>query len=244
MLSVVMAVLGLAVAVQAAEVKPGEIRAQGEATVYIMPDKAVLQWTAQAQDAQLARARELSAEATTKVLQALQDLKIEKLTLKTTAVDVTPLYEPLKPGEQGWDQTARRIVAYRVADTVAVTVKGDNPDALKDAVSKVIDAALLNGANGLSGPSFSKEDDRAARREALEQATREAVLNAQAMATGLDVKIARYTSVSMLNPATPPQPVFAGARAMGMAGGEGGTPSPVEIEALAVSATVYVDAEY
>jgi uncharacterized protein YggE len=240
------AVLGLAVAARAAEFKPGEIKAQGTATVYVMPDKAVLQFTAQAQDAQLAHARELSATATATVISAIQALKIDKLTLKTTAVDVTPLYEPLKPGEQAWDQTVRKILAYRVANTVAVTVKSDDPDALKDAVSRVIDAALLNGANGLSGPSFSKEDERAARREALQQATQEAALNAQAMAQGLGVKITRYTYVSMLNP-TAPGPVFGEARmmnAMAAPGGGGATPSPVEIEALPVAATVYVDAEY
>ena len=239
------AVLGLAVAAQAAEVKPGEIRAQGTATVYVMPDKGGLQFTAQAQDTQLARARELSAAGTATVIAAIQNLKIDKLTLKTTAVNVTPLYEPLKPGEQTWDQTARKLIAYRVANTVAVTVKSDDPDALKDAVSHVIDATLLNGANGLSGPWFSKEDDRATRRAALEQATQEAALNAEAMAKGLGVKITRYTYVSMLNP-TAPGPVYPEARMMNaMApGGGGGTPSPVEIEALAVAATVYVDAEY
>jgi uncharacterized protein YggE len=232
------------VAVQAAEVKPGEIRAQGDATVYVMPDKAGLQFTVLAQDKELARARELSAAGTENVLKAIRDLKIDKLTMKTTSVQVMPLYEPLRQGDYG-DQTARKILAYRVSNTVAVTIKSDDPDALKDAVSKVIDAALLNGANGLGGPWFSKEDDEAARREALEKATREAVLNAQAMAKGLDVRIARYTYVSMLNPQMP-GPVNFGVRAMAAAAGAGGggTPSPVEIEALAIGATVYVNAEY
>lgn len=239
------AALVLAVGVQAAEVKPGEIRAQGEATVYVMPDKAGLQFTVLAQDKELSKARELAAAGTENVLKAIRNLKIERLTTKTASVQVTPLYEPLRQGDYGGD-TARRIIAYRVSNTVTVTIKSEDPEALKSAVSKTIDAALLNGANALGGPWFSKDNDEAARREALEKATREAVLNAEAMARGLGVKITRYTYVSMLRPDGPMPMMNMAARAMaapGMGGGEG-TPSPIEIEALEIGATVYVNAEY
>ena len=71
------------------------------------------------------------------------------------------------------------------------------------------------------------------------------MLNAEAMAKGLDVKVARYVYVSM-NAQQRPEPVYAamGMKAMDGAAGGGGTPSPVEIEALPIEATVYVNAEY
>ncbi len=238
------AALALAVGGQAAEVRLGEIRAQGDATVYVMPDQAGLQFTVLAQDKELPKARELAAAGTESVLKAIRDLKLERLTTKTASVQVMPLYEPLRQGDYGGD-TARKIVGYRVSNTVTVTIKSNDPEALKVAVSKVIDAALLSGANALAGPWFSKENDEVARREALEKATREAVLNAEAMAKGLGVKIARYTYVSMLRPEVPgPMPMNMAARAMGAPGAGGGTPSPVEIEALEIGATVYVNAEY
>ncbi len=240
----VLAVLTLVGAAHAQEAKPGEIRAQGEATVYVMPDKAGLSFTVQEQDKDLLKARELAATSMQAVLAAINALKLPNLTMKTQSVQVMPLYEQVREGGYLGD-TMRKILGYRVSNTVAVTLKNNDPEALKEAVAKVIDAALLSGGDALNGPWFSKDDDKEARREALEKATREAVLNAEAMARGLDVKIAKFTYVSMVAQAQP-MPMYQERAMMAMAGGAGGggTPSPIEIEALPIGATVYVNAEY
>jgi uncharacterized protein YggE len=65
------------------------------------------------------------------------------------------------------------------------------------------------------------------------------------MARGLGVEIVGYTWASMYQPQSPPMPMgMGGMKMMAMAPGAGDTPSPIEVEALSVDATVYVDAVY
>jgi uncharacterized protein YggE len=228
----------------AAEVQPGEIRSLGQATVYVMPDTARVQFSVIAEDKSLPTARQQAATAMEKVLGAVRDLKIEGLTMQTLAVQVSPLYEPVKGDGYYGDQTYRKVVAFRVTNSVSVKVKGEAED-LKKWVAQVIDGALVAGANTMNGPWFSKEDTSAAKREALEKATRDAMANAEAMARGLGVKITRYSYVSLTAP-EPPRPMYEARNMLAAAapGMGGGTASPIEIEAQPVEATVYVTAEY
>ena len=234
----------LGVTVHAAEPQPGEIKSVGQATVYVMPDTARVQFSVIAEDKVLPTARQTAAAAMEKVLTGIRDLKIESLTMKTMSVQVNPLYEPIKAEVYYGDQTYRKIIAFRVTNSVAAKVTGD-VERLKTGVAQVIDTALVSGANTMTGPWFSKEDTSAARREALENATRDAMANAEAMAKGLGVKIARYTYVSLTAP-EPPRPLYEARNMMAAAppGMGGGSASPIEIEAQPVEATVYVTAEY
>ncbi|HEY3396834.1 MAG TPA: SIMPL domain-containing protein [Armatimonadota bacterium] len=241
-----LALVALALAasvVGAAEVKPGVIHATGQATVYVMPDKGQLQFAVSAEDKSLPTARQQAAATMETVLTSIRALKLEGLTLATKSVQVNPLYEAPKAGQQPvyGDDYARKIVSYRVVNTVAVTLKGD-VEPLRKNLAAVIDTVLTSGAATLSGPYLSKEDTSATQLEALEKATRNAMANAQALAKGLGLPIARYTLASM-NPPSAPQPMFA-ERAMMMAPGGGGTPTAIEIEAIPLEATVYVDAEF
>lgn len=228
----------------AAEVQPGEIRSLGQATVYVMPDTARVQFSVIAEDKSLPNARQQAAAAMDKVLSAIRDLRIEGLTMQTLAVQVSPLYEPVKGDGYYGDQTYRKVVAFRVTNSVSVKVKGEAED-LKTWVAQVIDGALIAGANTMSGPWFSKDDTSEAKREALEKATRDAMANAEAMAKGLGVKITRYSYVSLTAP-EPPRPVYDARNMMAAApaGMGGSVASPIEIEAQPVEVTVYLTAEY
>lgn len=236
-------IAGSTLSVAAAEVQPGEIRSLGQATVYVMPDTARVQFSLIAEDKSLPNARQQAATAMGKVLSAIRDLGIAGLTMQTLAVQVNPLYEPVKGDGYYGDQTYRKVVAFRVTNSVSVKVKGEAED-LKKWVAQVIDGALIAGANTMNGPWFSKEDTSEAKREALEKATRDAMANAEAMARGLGVKITRYSYVSLTSP-EPPRPLYEARNMMAApAGMGGGVASPIEVEAQPVEVTVYVTAEY
>jgi uncharacterized protein YggE len=106
-----------------------------------------------------------------------------------------------------------------------------------------MDVATTTGAVRFYGPQFSLEEDGETRREALEEATREAVLNAEAIARGLGVQITGFTSASMT-----PEQAYPLARMSTLAspygGAGGGSPTPVEVREVEIAATIYVTARY
>ena len=223
------------------------LRVTGHAMVKVMPATARLQFTVRQTDANLPNARQKAAAATQTLLDAIQALKLADLTLNTEGINVVPQYAPLRQGEQGWTpggEVQRKLLGYAVPHTLSATLRGDR-DALRAGVSKIVDLALTSPTVNLSGPEFSKEDLSATRQQALEKAVRDAVQTAQAMARGLGVEIVGYTWASMYQPQSPPMPMgMGGMKMMAMAPGAGDTPAPIEVEALSVDATVYVDAVY
>jgi hypothetical protein len=81
------------------------------------------------------------------------------------------------------------ITGYEARNTVTVTLS----DLTR--VGQLIDAASQVGANDISGIAFILRQDRAARNEALRQATREAVDKAQVIANALGGRVVRIIEV-------------------------------------------------
>jgi uncharacterized protein YggE len=67
-------------------------------------------------------------------------------------------------------------------------------------IGKVIDAVTKSGANVIGGLESSAAQDQAARSEALQQATAQALVNAKAMAAGLGL---RFVRVVLAEPSLP-----------------------------------------
>jgi len=227
----------------------GEIRATGSAAVYLMPDTAEINFAVKVEKEELMAAREEAAQRLQDIITAIKALNIEGLSLATDYIRVQPLLEPtdeegrpmmgpggMGPGGMGMMGVFRKVVAYGVDSSVSTTVRGE-AERLKAATPKVIDAALGAGATSLHGPKFSKEDTTQAYREALENATRDAMANAQAIARGLGVTIRQCTYVSMQGPESY---AFEDIAML-----SGGSPSlPVEVKAIEIPAMVWLTARY
>jgi len=184
--------------------KPPTLTVNGDGEIAAAPDRATVRLgaTAQAEDAAGAQT---SVNATMqKALEGIQRAGIPRQSIRTTGLTLTPVYAPQKPERV----ETPRVVAYRAANTIEVTV-----DDLK-LVGAVIDAGVTAGANRLEGVSFRLQDDLPQRTRALTAAVDEAKLKAEAIARALRVRIVKVAEVIEGGVhIMPRQESFAGARA-------------------------------
>lgn len=231
----------------------GTIKAVGQSTVLVAPDQVVLSFTVRVDNREMAVARDQAAQRMAAVLKAARALGIATLEISTSNLTVQPLAKSAPgatmdeyPGRIG---TVRDIVAYRVENSVAMSALG-TPEELGRFGSQLADVAVKNGATSIDDMSFGKKDTVAEYRQALEQATRDAVENARAVARGLGVTIKSFSYGGMI-----------GEGGGGDYGGEGavfhlsagpeprlatspGPPSPVEIKTLPITTSAWVTATY
>jgi hypothetical protein len=106
-----------------------------------------------------------------------------------------------------------------------------------DKVGELIDIATRSGANQIHGIQFTLRDEQAARGRALQQATKDALASAEAMAGAVGAKLGPVRSVEEQG-AEPPRPM----RAMAMAEARGAS-TPIEPGTIEVSASVTVTVE-
>ena len=125
------------------------------------------------------------------------------------------------------------ITGYEARNTVSVTMSD------LGRVGALIDAAAQAGANNVDSVSFTLRKDRAARGEALAEATRAAISKAQVVAQALGGRVARIVEVQ--EGGTTPRPVYetyAGDASMRVA-----QSTPIEVGPLDIRSQVQLIAE-
>lgn len=155
--------------------RPASITAVGTATVSVPPDLArvdvsVFTQGATAQDASTANATQTSA-----VIAALQGLLGGNANIKTVNYSLSPVYNNPPPGQNAM------IIGYSVTNTVEITLT----DLTK--IGATIDTAIQSGANRVQGISFGLQDRNPPTAQALKAAAVSAMMQAGAIAAGLNV---------------------------------------------------------
>jgi hypothetical protein len=102
-----------------------------------------------------------------KVIKQIVALGIKREDIQTSGINLNMDYE------YGSDGRQPRFIGYQVTNTVTVKVRQ------VDRLGAILDAIVSQGANNLSGPFFSIDDDSAAQAEARDKAMKRA--QAQAM---------------------------------------------------------------
>lgn len=102
-----------------------------------------------------------------KVIKQIVAQGIKREDIQTSGINLAMDYE------YGTDSRQPRFIGYQVSNTVTVKVRQI------DKLGTILDSVVSQGANNLSGPSFSIDDDSAAQREARDKAMKRA--QAQAM---------------------------------------------------------------
>ena len=143
----------------------GTLSVVGTGSVTTKPDTATLSAGVTTQAATAAEAMRANAEAMAKVIDALKAAGVSSKDLQTEFVSVNPRY----------DDTGQTINGYSASNSVSAIVRELSH------VGGVIDAAVAAGANNVSGPSLSRDDQDKLYRDALESA----VANARDKATAL-----------------------------------------------------------
>jgi uncharacterized protein YggE len=159
-----------------------------------------------------------NAAKTKEVLKAIKDFQIENLRLETSSYRVTP--------QKDYKARPPEIKGYEVHNAIEVTLEGFESEPLSKHVSKIIGKALESGANNIQQIQFYIKNKESLEKQALTQATQEAIGRARILAEAAGVKLKRIASLSTRPIHIPPTPLF---REAAMQSEAGTAAPPIEI---------------
>lgn len=216
------------------------VSTNGTATIRVKPDSARIFFTVETYGAQIRDARTENAQKTRKIMDAIKALKIANLKTKSDNVNVD-----LVRSQERTPTTLPKLLGYHITNSFTVLVENEDAIKLGDFASQILDAALENGATGVSRILFFKKDEQALRREALTKAVENGMANARALARGAEEKILESVTIN-----DEPRYFYRGdglSNSMNVQdinwGGAGGS-TPVVPGALEITCTVNVSCKY
>jgi hypothetical protein len=162
----------------------------GAATVKVRPDSARLFFGVAETGDSIKAAREKANASANKVTAALKGAKVADLKMKTTDVQVDPIYTRPPEGE------APKVSGYRVTHSFTVLAYNEDADKLSAEAGRMFDLVLENGATNVQRISFFRRDETAARHEAMTKAVQAALANVKALASGANVTPGEVTVIS------------------------------------------------
>lgn len=169
--------------VDAAEVSIPILSVSGEGRAQCQPDRAVINIGVATFNRDAAAAQNENAKISNDIQRAIQSVGIDVKDIQTRNYSFNPKYnyEGNKRNE---------IEGYTVDNTVVVVVNDVNM------VGKVIDISLNSGANKINSLQFSVKNPEPLRKEALQNAIKDARSKAEVIAAGLGMKIKGVSNVS------------------------------------------------
>jgi uncharacterized protein YggE len=167
----------------------------GDSIVRAQPDTAILMVAIVTQGKRALDAQQENATKTDAVIRALKAAAGAGAEVKTSGYSL----QPMRVYREGQPPL---INGYEARNTIIVTMS----ELAK--LGNVIDAASQAGANDVTGISFTLRQDRAARDQALKEATREAMSKAQVIAQALGGRVVSIAEVQEEGFIRPPQPVY------------------------------------
>ena len=205
---------------------PPILSVDGRGTGTVKPDMAKLTIgiTSFAKDA--AKAQSDNAQTANAIQNSLRNLGIEEKDMKTVNYSFYPTYQT--------DQNHRNeINGYKADNTLSVTVRNI------DLTGKVIDAALSSGANKINDLEFTVADKQSVKKEALQNAIRDARGKAEIIAQGLGKRIVGIQNVSESTDELEGRRFYSFAKIAAADNASGST--PVQPGDLKATANVHID---
>ena len=167
----------------------GLLTVGGNAEAKADPDVATIRLGVETQAATAKDAQAGASTLANRLIEAALKVVPDRKAYQTSDLSLEPVYiQPNFPGNPG-AASAPKLVGYRSRNVLTVRV---------DDVSKVgplVDAVTGAGATNVDSISFGLKDARAARRQALADAVRDARDKAEAMAGGLGMRLGDVYSV-------------------------------------------------
>jgi uncharacterized protein len=168
-------ILALTAAAQTTTRRPF-VRASGEGIISVRPDQVKVTVTVTMTGSTAQEATEATANQVANVLSALRTLLGANGDIRTLGISVTPQYRYPAGGPQ-------QLVGYQASNTIQVTLND------LTLAGRTIDTAVQAGATSIGGLSFQLKDSAPVRNQALREATQQARSRAEAIATGLGMRV-------------------------------------------------------
>ena len=177
------------------ETRPRLLTVGGAGEVKVAPDRADVSFAVEASEKALADAEKQVAEGVARLLKLCESLDIPKGQVRSAQLSVQPQYDGSVISNRP------RIVGYAVSRQIDVDLR----DLGK--LGRLLQGAVENGANRVSGVGFgsSKKDEH--QRAALALAAEDARANAAVLAKAMGVKLGRLHALNASESGGMPQPM-------------------------------------
>lgn len=171
-----------------------------------------------------------NAQRMSEVVKAVQRVGLEDGEYETGRFRVMPKYSrrPRQPDENWTPQ----ITGYQVTNTIDVKTKK------LDLAAEIIEAANKAGANSIDSIAFDLADRRQYRAEAIAEATRNAIADANVLAEAASLRLVRIMSISL--DSAQPQPPSPMSKRVMMAGAVAEAVTPIEPGDVTIRASVNI----
>jgi len=194
------------------------VQATGTATIYVQPDQAQLTVSVTTTATTATTAGQQNANVTVAVTQAITGVLGASGSIQTISYSVDPRYST------GTATQPSTIVGYSATNTFQVTMTD------LTLIGHVIDTANQAGATSVGGLTLGLQNPAPSMQQALAAASKQALANAGAIASGLGGKTGAVISAEQSSAYTP---------VLAVAGATSAT-TPVQAGPVSVSATVTV----
>lgn len=161
--------------------EPPQIVASGEGRVKTVPDRVWITIGTESRSKVSTEAQQRNAEAMSAVQQKLTGFGIGKDAVRTTAIDLQPEFDYANGRQTPRGYVARNTIEVRVDDLAKI---GD-----------VVDAVVGSGAATLHGLRFDVKERASLEQTALQNAVKDGMAKAQAIATGAGRAIDRILRI-------------------------------------------------
>jgi uncharacterized protein YggE len=167
------------------------INSSGIGTVIVKVDSARVFFAVQTLGPTIKQARSENAAKVKKVMDALEQLKVPDLKMKSSDMQVELITTQKEDHRKLPD-----ILGFAVTHSFTVLAFNEDSQKLSKSAAQILDSALENGATMVEQIVFFKKDMAAAKQQALAEAVEDAEANAKAMAAGAKVRIAETTAIT------------------------------------------------
>lgn len=141
--------------------------------------------------------KDQSSNKMNQVISFIKQAGIDGKDIKTSQFYVSPKYN--------YNNQQQTLVGYQANQTITVKVRNVNKSSQQ--LNKIVDGAVMNGANQIQGIDFSFEDPESLVQDARKQAIDKAKANALQIAKDAGLKLGRVVNV-ITSASANPEPMF------------------------------------
>lgn len=189
-------ILAAALACVSAQAADKLVTVNGEATVAVAPDAAVIRIGVTSTGKTAREASDANASKMTAVFSAIKDSGIAERDIQTSRLSLQPQYDPNKSG-------TARLLGFQVTNQVTVKIRDI------DKVPAILDRAIGAGANEMSGIEFIVSEQSKLLDQARDDAIADAHRKAELYAKAAGVKLGPVAAITEEGSAPPPRPLAA-----------------------------------
>lgn len=176
------------------------VTVNGDSTVSVAPDTAIIRIGVTSQGKNARAANETNAKQMTAVLAAVKSSGIAARDIQTSRLSIQPQYDPNRGGPA-------RLLGFQVTNQITVKIRDVG------ALPTVLDHAIEAGANEMSGIEFIVSEQSKLLDEARAEAIADARRKAELYAKAAGVKLGRVVAINEDGASPPPRPVMQAMRA-------------------------------